>query len=104
MPSGATEPLVTRGRRRSGFWTELSGALAVGLAVLAGVVLVFQVIAWARDIPGPGLLTVAGHILAAGLALLAQRFADRRSGWQGAAAVLGVLAISAVALWLFWWA
>jgi len=99
-----TEPPVVRGRARSGFWAELSGALAVGLAVLACVVLGFQIIAWVRGFPGPGLPTVAGHIVAAGLALLTQRFADRRSGWQAAAAVLGVMAVSAVALWLFWWA
>ncbi len=105
-PNGATEPLGTRGRARSrsGFWAELSGALAIGLAALAAVVLVFQIVAWAQGIPGPGLLTVAGHVVAAGLALLAQRFADRRGGWRGAAAVLGVLTVSAVALWLFWWA
>lgn len=102
--SRGVEPPASGRRTRSGFWAELSGALALGLAVLAGVVLVFQILAWAQGMPGPGALTVVGHLVAAGLALLAQRFADRRRGWQGAVAVLAVVAVSATALWLFWWA
>jgi hypothetical protein len=89
---------------RGGLWRELSGALAVGMSVLAVVVIVFQVLAWGRDVPGPGAWTVFGHIAAAALAIVVQRFADRLTGWAAAASVLGVVAVSGVALWFFWWA
>jgi hypothetical protein len=104
MDLSQAEPTPEPGRRRRGFWPEISGALAVGLAGLAAVVLVFQVVAWVRGTPGPGLDTVGDHVLAAGLAILVQRFADRLRGWWAAAAVLGVLAIAGLTLWLFWWA
>jgi hypothetical protein len=74
------------------------------MSVLAVVVVVFQVLAFVRDMPGPGALTVFGHIAAAVLAVVVQRFADRLAGWQAALSVLGVVAVSATALWLFWWA
>jgi hypothetical protein len=96
----ATEP--RRGRPR--FWAEISGALAVGLGALAAVVVVLQILAWIGGLPGPGLLTVAGHLVAAGLAVLAQRFADRHRGWPGMLAVLAVLVVTTVTLWLYWWA
>ncbi len=91
-------------RHRGGPWRELSGALAVGMSVLAVVVVVFQVLAFVRDMPGPGALTVFGHIVAAGLAVFVQRYADRLTGWAAALSVLGVVAVSGAALWLFWWA
>jgi hypothetical protein len=91
-------------RHRGGPWRELSGALAVGMSVLAVVVVVFQVLAFVRHMPGPGALTVFGHIAAAVLAVFVQRFADRLTGWAAALSVLGVVAVSGVALWLFWWA
>jgi hypothetical protein len=89
---------------RGGVWRELSGALAVGMSVLAVIVVVFQVLAWMRDVPGPGVLAVFGHLGAAALAVVVQRFADRRDGWTAALSVLGVVAVTGVALWLFWWA
>lgn len=91
-------------RHRGGPWRELSGALAVGMSVLAMVVVVFQVLAFIRHMPGPGALTVFGHIGAAALAVFVQRFADRLTGWAAALAVLGVVAVSSATLWLFWWA
>lgn len=91
-------------RYRGGLWRELSGALAVGMSVLAVVVIVFQVLAWGNDTPGPGVGTVAGHVGAAALAIFVQRFADRRTGLPAALAVLGVVAVSGAALWVFWWA
>lgn len=91
-------------RHRGGLWRELSGALAVGMAVLAVIVIVFQVLAWARDMPGPGGWPMFGHIGAAVLAVVAQRFADRRAGWTAAASVLAVVAVAGAALWFFWWA
>jgi hypothetical protein len=91
-------------RHRGGPWRELSGALAVGMSVLAVVVIVFQVLAWGRDMPGPGVWTVLGHVAAGALAVLVQRYADRLAGWAAVASVLGVVAVSGAALWLFWWA
>jgi hypothetical protein len=99
-----TPPASAAPRHRGGLWRELSGALAVGMSVLAVVVVVFQVLAFVRHVPGPGVLTVVGHIAAAVLAVFVQRFADRRSGWGAALAVLGVVAVSSAALWFFWWA
>ena len=97
------QPVAADRPRRSRFWAELSGALAIGLAVLAAVVLVFQILAWVGGLPGPGLLTVAGHLVAAGLAVVAQRFADKNRGWPGALAVLAVVVVTTGALWLYWW-
>jgi len=91
-------------RRRGGLWRELSGALAIGVSVLAVVVVVFQVLAWVRDMPGPGVWMVLGHLGAAVLAVVVQRFADRYSGWTAAAATLGVVAVTGATLWFFWWA
>jgi hypothetical protein len=91
-------------RHGGGPWRELSGALAVGMSVLAVVVMVFQVLAWGRDMPGPGVWTVLGHVAAGALAVVVQRYADRLTGWAAAASVLGVVAVSGAALWLFWWA
>ena len=62
---------------RGGFGRELAGALAVGLSVLAIVIVVFQVLAWVRDVPGPGAAMVFGHLGAAVLAVLVQRVADK---------------------------
>jgi hypothetical protein len=101
-----TEPLarpeLVRGRAR--FWPEVSGALALGLCVLAAAVLGLQIVAWLRGVPGPGPLAVGGQLAAAGLAVLIQRSADRLSGWTRAAAVFAVLAIAGLTLWFFWWA
>jgi hypothetical protein len=97
------DPVPPAPRRRARFWPELSGALAVGLVVLATVVLVFHILAWMQGMPGPGLLTVTGHFGAAALALLVQRFADRLSGWPRTAAIAGVLTVAALTLWIFWW-
>ncbi len=91
-------------RHRGGPWRELSGALAVGMSVLAVVVVVFQVLAFIRAMPGPGVLTVLGHVVAAVLAVFVQRYADRHTGWAAALSVLGVVAVSGAALWFFWWA
>jgi hypothetical protein len=101
LAAGPTTPLPRP--RRGGFGRELAGALAVGLSVLAIVVLVFQALAWIRDMPGPGALMVVGHLTAAILAVLVQRVADRASGAMAAAAAVAVVAITAATMWLLWW-
>jgi Mg/Co/Ni transporter MgtE len=101
VPAMSDQPAPAR---RSGFWRELSGALAVGIAVLAAVVVVFQILAWVGGMPGPGLSMVTGHLIAAALALVVQRSVDRWAGWRGAITVVGVLAVAGFTLWVFWWA
>lgn len=103
MATPATEARPARSRR-GGFWREISGAVALGVAALAVVVLALQVVAWLRGVPGPGLGALGAHIAAAVVAGLVQRVADRRGGWVRAAAVLGVLVLTGTVLWLFWWA
>ncbi|GAB3446714.1 hypothetical protein [Actinophytocola sediminis] len=87
-----------------GFGRELAGALAVGLSVLAVVIVVFQVLAWARDMPGPGTAMVLGHLCAAVLAVLVQRVADRATGLVATVAALGVVVITGATMWMLWWA
>jgi hypothetical protein len=89
--------------RRGGFGRELAGALVVGLSVLAIVVLVFQVLAWIRGMPGPGATMVLGHLGAAILAVLVQRVADKNEGVLAGVAALAVVAITGVTMWLLWW-
>jgi len=108
LPTSPGATTVNLSRRpaepRGGVWRELSGALSVGLGALAVVVLVLQLLAWARDVPGPGAFMVLGHLIAAAAAIGVQRFADHRPGWPAAAAVLGVAVLAIGAVWLFWWA
>ena len=100
----STVPAEPARPHRGGFGRELAGALAIGLSVLAVVVLVFQGLAWIRDMPGPGVAMVLGHLGAAVLALLAQRVVDRSSGWPATVAAVAVVAITAATMWLLWWA
>lgn len=96
-------PATAANPARGGFGRELAGALAVGLSVLAVVIVVFQVLAWARDVPGPGAAMVLGHLGAALVAVLVQRVADRATGLVATIAGLGVVVITGVTMWLLWW-
>lgn len=87
----------------SGFWRELSGALTLGLCVLALVVIGLQALAWSKAMPGPGLPIVLGHVAAAIAAVVLQRQADRRQGSVAAVPVLLVAAVTAATTWFFWW-
>jgi hypothetical protein len=98
---GPTEPRPRGAFAR--FARELTGALAVGLSVLAIVVLVFQILGWIRGMPGPGASMVGGHLGAAAVAVLVQRVADRNGGWLAGLAAVAVVAITAVTMWLLWW-
>lgn len=89
--------------RRRGFWRELSGSLAAGVVVLAAVVLVMQVVSWIRNVPGLGGWVLAGHVVGAVLAVLAQRQVDRRTGRGALVAGLALGAVVAGVLVLFWW-
>lgn len=92
-------PVTSRGRR----WRGLTGALAAGLVVLTVVVLVAQVVGLVHGSEGPGPFMVVGHVVAAALAVPAQRIADRRQGRPAALAGAAVLALTLAALWLYWW-
>jgi hypothetical protein len=88
---------------RSGFWRELTGALAAGTVLLAAAVLILQTIAWLNGMPGLGVFVLVGHLVGAALAVVAQRVADRRTGKPALVAGLGVGAVVVLILVLFWW-
>ncbi|ONI77390.1 hypothetical protein ALI144C_34645 [Actinosynnema sp. ALI-1.44] len=89
--------------RKGRFWRELSGALAAGLVLLAVAVLVLQVISWSNGVPGLGVIELVGHLVAAGLAVYAQRVIDRRPGRPALAAGFGLALVVVAVLVLFWW-
>ncbi|WP_229874855.1 hypothetical protein [Amycolatopsis deserti] len=94
-----------RGRSRAArWWRGFTGSLAAGLVALAVLVLGAGLLCAFLDVPGPGVAPMIAHPVAAVLALLAQRVADRKDGPLAGVAGLVVLAIVAVALWTFWWA
>jgi hypothetical protein len=90
-------------RRQSGFWRELSGALAAGIVLLTAVVLVLDVISWARGVPGLGVWVLVGHVVGSVLAVIAQRQLDRRQGRPALLAGLALGVVVVAVLVLFWW-
>ncbi|MEV6642356.1 hypothetical protein [Amycolatopsis sp. NPDC051371] len=96
--SEAAEPAKPGGR----WWRGFTGSLAAGLTVLAIGVLVVAGIDLNTGAPGPGAVLLIGHPLAAILALLAQRVADRRNGAPAAGAGVAVVLFTVSALTLFW--
>ncbi|GHF77509.1 hypothetical protein FHX82_004307 [Amycolatopsis bartoniae] len=89
--------------RRGRWWRGLTGSLAAGLAGLAVIVLGSGVVCALLGAPGPGLWLLVGHPVAAVLALVAQRFADRGEGRVAGVAGGVVVVLLLAALWLFWW-
>lgn len=85
----------------SGSVRALAGTLTAGLVVLALVVTGAAVLGLRRDFPGPGLESVAAHVLGALVALAVQVRADRGRG--GVLALLAVTAIAVALLWTQWW-
>lgn len=98
MVDSGPEPRLAR------LWRGVSGALAVGLVLLALAMIGVQVYAGTRGLPGPGLDVVAGHAGAAVAAVVAQVVADRRRGWAVALCGLVVVLLVVATLWFFWWA
>jgi predicted lipid-binding transport protein (Tim44 family) len=84
------------------WWRGLTGSLAAGLALLAAGVLGVAGICLFTGAPGPGPAMLIGHPVAAVLAVIAQRVADRRNGPPAAAAGLVVVLLTVSALTLFW--
>jgi predicted lipid-binding transport protein (Tim44 family) len=98
-PEAGPVPAAKDGGR---WWRGFTGSLAAGLAVLAAGVLVVAGICLVTGAPGPGAVLLVGHPVAAVLALLAQRQADRRTGVPAAGAGVAVLLFAVSALTLFW--
>ncbi|MEU5265726.1 hypothetical protein [Amycolatopsis sp. NPDC021455] len=97
-PAGAGAPAKDGGR----WWRGFTGSLAAGLTVLAVGVLVVAGICLYTDAPGPGATLLIGHPIAAVLAILAQRVADRRNGLPAVGAAIAVVLFTISALTLFW--
>ncbi|RSN57392.1 hypothetical protein DMH01_28570 [Amycolatopsis sp. WAC 04182] len=100
IPRPADEPTKPESGR---FWRGLTGSLAAGMAVLAVCVVAIATLCLFTGAPGPGLLMLIGHPVAAVVALLAQRVADSRNGRVAGYAGLLVVVSVAAALSLFWW-
>ncbi|MEU7528811.1 hypothetical protein AB0A74_23975 [Saccharothrix sp. NPDC042600] len=98
MTQVETEPRLLR------VWRGISGAVAVGLVLLALALLGVQVYAGTRDLPGPGVDMVIGHVVAGAVAVVGQVVADRARRWVAVGAGVGVLVVGAVVLWVYWWA
>ncbi|MFG1641787.1 hypothetical protein ACGFMK_15995 [Amycolatopsis sp. NPDC049252] len=98
VEQGVGKPAKQRGR----WWRGFTGSLAAGLTVLAVGVLVVAGVCLYTDAPGPGPVLLIGHPVAAVLALLAQRVADRRNGLPAAGAGIAVVLFVVSALTLFW--
>ncbi|WP_211226856.1 hypothetical protein [Amycolatopsis benzoatilytica] len=74
------------------------------MAVLAVGVLVVGVLCFVNGAIGPGVAKLVGHPVAAAIALLLQRVADRRAGRAAGVAGAGVLVVAGAALTILWWA
>lgn len=82
----------------------IAGTLAVGLLVLAAVLIVVQLMASDLRVHGPGVGPIVAHLVAGLLALVGAVVADRGRGVVAGLAVLGVVVVTGVVLWLYWWA
>jgi predicted lipid-binding transport protein (Tim44 family) len=97
-PEHDAEPAKQGGR----WWRGFTGSLAAGLVVLAIGVLVVAGVCLYTGVPGPGAVLLVGHPVAAALALLAQRVADRRNGVAAVGGGVAVVLFTVSALTLFW--
>ncbi|HEX6403954.1 MAG TPA: hypothetical protein VF003_12480 [Pseudonocardiaceae bacterium] len=80
----------------------LSGVLAGGLVALAITVCLAQWLAGALGYPGPGSAAVAGHVLAALVAVTLQGAAERLQGRMATLAAWSVVVLTAGVLWFGW--
>lgn len=86
------------------WWRGLTGSLAAGLVVLTLVVLTAELLSWPTDSEGPGRFTVFGHVVASVLVIAGQCLSDRMRGGVAALAGGGVVGLTCVVLWIYWWA
>ncbi|MBN9099515.1 MULTISPECIES: hypothetical protein [unclassified Pseudonocardia] len=104
MRERASESSAPTTRARAGWLRGFSGLLAGGLAALAVALYVAWFVADRTGSVGPGASTLVWDSVAAVAAVAAQVYADRRAGARGAAAAVGVVAVTAAVLaaqWLF---
>ncbi|MEU4249182.1 hypothetical protein AB0F15_17405 [Amycolatopsis sp. NPDC026612] len=101
-PDASVPAASVRARQGGRWWRGFTGSLAAGLAVLAAGVLVVAGICLYTGAPGPGATLLVGHPVAAVLAVLAQRVADRRNGPAAVGAGVAVVLFTVSALTLFW--
>jgi hypothetical protein len=80
----------------------LSGLLAGGLVALALALVGAWFLAEQLGVPGPGIPTIAGHAVAAVVAMLAQFQADRSRGAPASVAALVVVLVTAGVLAVQW--
>jgi hypothetical protein len=96
-----TEP--TKKTARRSVLRGASGVVAASLVILLLAVIGAQIFFQLQGYPGLGWLAVGGHALAAVIAVLLQRVADRRTGIVSALASLAVILDAALTFWLYWW-
>ncbi|WP_415973526.1 hypothetical protein [Rhodococcus sp. 077-4] len=85
------------------FLRGLSGVVTAGLVVLAIGVAVAQYLGHSRGFPGPGGISVAAHIVAAVVAVVAQRVTDHRRGLSAFLGAIVVIFATGLVLWTQWW-
>ncbi|MEU6191857.1 hypothetical protein [Nocardia sp. NPDC047038] len=85
------------------FVRGLSGIVAGGVVVGMLVVVGAAVIAQRRGFPGPGAESVAWHVAAAVVALMAQIYSDRHRGSAAFAGSMIVFLAAGLLLWTQWW-
>lgn len=93
-----------RSSRTYGVLRAVSGVLAVGMVLLALANIGVQFYANSRDLPGPGMLSVVSHVVAALLVVAGQIVADRYADWKAPVSSSAVLLVTGATLWTFWWA
>ncbi|MGI5127647.1 hypothetical protein ACQEVB_12615 [Pseudonocardia sp. CA-107938] len=79
-----------------------TGLLAGGLVALVLALGVAWALAAAEGAPGPGPVRVLGHLVAAVVAVAAQRYADRNAGGRAAVAALAVVVVTVLVLVVAW--
>lgn len=104
LPKSELPASVLPGPVRPGPLSWLTGLLAGGLVVLAVVMVGAQLYSSVNRMPGPGALTIFAHVGAAVLAVVLQWFADRRVGPARWLCCAGIVVITGVLLWFFWYA
>ncbi|MBF6078664.1 hypothetical protein IU498_28965 [Nocardia beijingensis] len=81
----------------------LSGLVAGGIVVGMLIVVGAEFVAQRRGFPGPGGESVAWHVAAAVVALVAQIYSDRHRGSAAFAGSMIVFLAAGLLLWTQWW-
>ncbi|MFI9401112.1 hypothetical protein [Nocardia sp. NPDC052316] len=81
----------------------LSGIVAAGTVALMLVIVGTAVMAGRRDFPGPGVESVAWHVVVAVIAVAAQIYSDKRRGLAAFSGSAVVFIVAGLLLWTQWW-